>query len=117
MEFFSGHKTRRTEFGRQPHRDPRFSDCFWTASCRSQQREDGSTMRYAEALPIDFRFLPGLLGTKINESSSFSPPAIFVFFLYNPFFNSNNRRPSDSAVLSWAYRPLRKHRRHARVVR
>ena len=30
--FFSGRKTRRTEFGRQPYHDPSFSDCFWTAS-------------------------------------------------------------------------------------
>ena len=34
-----------------------------------QQREDGSTMRYAKALPRDFRFLPGLHGARRTGAS------------------------------------------------
>ena len=35
----------------------------------TQQREDGSTMRYAKALPINFRFLPGLHGARRTGAS------------------------------------------------
>ena len=36
----------------------------------TQQREDGSTMRYAKkALPRDFRFLPGLHGARRTGAS------------------------------------------------
>ena len=50
---FSALKTRRTGFGRQPYHNQNFSDWFWAASSHKysniQQREDGSTMRYAKA--------------------------------------------------------------------
>ena len=35
----------------------------------TQQREDGSTMRYAKALPRNFRFLPGLHGARRTGAS------------------------------------------------
>ena len=35
----------------------------------TQQREDGSTMRYAKAHPRDFRFLPGLHGARRTGAS------------------------------------------------
>ena len=35
----------------------------------TQQREDGSTMRYAKALPRVFRFLPGLHGARRTGAS------------------------------------------------
>ena len=35
----------------------------------TQQREDGSTMQYAKALPRDFRFLPGLHGARRTGAS------------------------------------------------
>ena len=35
----------------------------------TQQREDGSTMRYAKALPRDFRFLPGPHGARRTRAS------------------------------------------------
>ena len=35
----------------------------------TQQRKDGSTMRYAKALPRDFRFLPGLHGARRTGAS------------------------------------------------
>ena len=35
----------------------------------TQQREDGSTMWYAKALPRDFRFLPGLHGARRTGTS------------------------------------------------
>ena len=62
--FFSGRKTRPTQFGRQPYYDPNFSDYFRTVVLTNTQQRDGSTMRYAKALRRDFRFLPGLYGAR-----------------------------------------------------
>ena len=71
--FFSGRKSRRTEFGRQPYHDPSFFKLFLDSKLShisgTQQREDGSTMRYAKALPRDFCFLPGLHGSHRTGAS------------------------------------------------
>ena len=70
--FCSGRKTRRTEFGLQPYHDQSVQIVFrqQVITCTgTQQREDGSTMRYAKALPRDFRFFPGLHGARRTGAS------------------------------------------------
>ena len=69
--FFSGRKTKRTEFDNLIMIRV-FQIVFGqqvVTNTGTQQREDGSTMRYAKALPMNFRFLPGLHGARRTGAS------------------------------------------------